>query len=152
MIIINNANLIDDIFETLEIAKKAHDLLPSLPDGIKPVHFRILSAIYRIRDEQGNSRITDINKALDFLLPNTTKFINELVSLNVVEKFTSSSDKRVVLVHPTKLGEEYINAHIAKYQTLLIKEFAALEKSEYQTMIDTIDKIYGIMKKIYENN
>lgn len=147
-----NENLMDDILDALEIAKKAHDLLPPLPPNMKPVHFRILNAINRIRDTAGNSRVTDINKALGFLLPNTTKFINELVVLKVVEKFTSTSDKRVVLVHTTELGEQYISDYIIKYQGLLQKEFSALNKSDCITMIETIHKIYGVIKKVYQNN
>ncbi|OBR93315.1 MarR family transcriptional regulator [Clostridium autoethanogenum] len=147
---IYNRNMIDDIFNALEVAKKAHDLLPPLPPNIKPVHFRILSTINSICDDAGNSRVTDINKALDFLLPNTTKFINELVKLKVVEKFTSTIDKRVVLVHATKLGKQYIDSYIIKYQELLHQEFSTLDESDCRAMIETIHKVYGAIKKVYQ--
>lgn len=151
MIKINKENMVDDIFDALEMAKKAHELLPPLPPDMKPVYFRILNAMYRIRDEEGNCRVTGINKALDFLLPNTTKFINEMVQIKVVEKFNDASDKRVVLVHATELGERYMTEHIVKYHDFFQKEFSALDEKEYIAMIETIKKVYTIMKKVYEN-
>jgi DNA-binding MarR family transcriptional regulator len=89
-----NENLVDYIFNALVIAKKALSILPHLPPDTKPVHLRVLHAIYRIRDDNGNARITDINKSLQFLLPNPTKFINELHNLGLVEKSTLPTEAR----------------------------------------------------------
>jgi len=145
-----NGNLTDDIFDALDIAKKAHSLLPPLPQDIKPVHIRVLSAIYRIRDEAGNARVTDISMALGLLLPNATKVMNELVRLGIVEKSTLTTDKRVVLVHTTDLGEQYIQKYIFNYHTRLQEEFAMIGESDCITMIETITKVYQTMKKIYQ--
>jgi len=142
-------DLVDNVFDALETAKKAHSLLPPLPPDLKPVYMRILHAIYRIRDTTGNARVTDINTALNFSLPNTTKFVNELFQLKIVEKSTLSTDKRVVLVHATEIGEEYIHKYILTYQTRLLDEFMRIGKSDCTTMIETITKVYQAMGKIY---
>lgn len=149
---INNENMVDYIIDSLETAKKAHDVLPPLPPDIKPVHCRILGVIKRIRDDEGNSRVTDINKALGFWLPNTTKFINELVKLKVVEKINPASDKRVVLIHVTKLGEKYIDRYIVRYHAILQKEFSNLSESDCEIMIETINKVSKIIQKVYKEN
>lgn len=145
-----NENLVDYIFDALETAKKAHSLLPPLQPGTKPVHMRVLRAIQRVRDKDGFARITDINKSLQFLLPNTTRFINELLSLGLAEKSTLPTDKRVVLVHTTELGEQYIVKYILKYNNRLQNEFEKIGESECITMIETIDKVYKAVKKIYQ--
>lgn len=142
--------LTDEILDALETAKKAHDLLPPLPPNMKPVHFRVLNAIYRTRDADGFCRVSDINQSLGFLLPNTTKFINELVNLKVVSKVTLPADKRVVLIHTTELGEQYIGSHIVKYQSLLQHEISHLNQVDCTTMIETINRIYKIMKNVYQ--
>ena len=143
-------DLVDNIFDALELAKKAHSLLPPLPTNLKPVHLRVLHAIYRIRDRTGNVRITDINKALEFSLPNTTRFINELLKLGVVDKSSLLTDKRVVLVRATEFGEQYIQKYILTYQKRLQDEFAIIGEADCNTMIQTIAKVYQAMEKIYK--
>lgn len=143
-------DLVDNIIDALEIAKKAHSLLPPLPPNLKPVHLRVLHAIYRIRDKTGNARITDINRELEFSLPNTTRFTNELFQLGIVGKSTLPTDKRVVLVHTTELGEQHIQKYILTYQTRLQDEFTMIGESDCVRMIETITKVYQAMKKIYQ--
>lgn len=144
-------DLVDNIFDALDIAKKAHALLPQLlPPNMKAVHFRILHAIYRTRDDTGSSRVSDISKSMGILLPNTTKFINELVVLGVVEKLVPTSDKRVVLVHTTELGEQYIRKYLLDYHILLQQQFSQLGEANCNCMIETINKVYEAMKKIYQ--
>ena len=146
----SHEDLVDNIFDALELAKKAHSLLPPLPTDLKPVHLRVLHAIYRIRDRTGNVRITDINKALEFSLPNTTRFIKELLKLGIVVKSSLPADKRVVLVRVTELGEQYIQKYVLTYQKRLQDEFAIIGEADCNTMIQTISKVYQVMDKIYK--
>lgn len=142
------ANMVDDIIDALETAKDAYKLLPPALPNMKPVHFRILNAIYRIRGNTASTRISDINKALGFQLPNTTKFINELVELNILEKFTIASDKRVVLVRTTELGEKYLQECILTFRRCLQDEFSQISESDCITMIDTISKVHQLLKQV----
>jgi DNA-binding MarR family transcriptional regulator len=141
-----------NILDAFECAKEALKLLPHLPPKIKPVYFRILNVIYQIRDETGSVRISDISKASGILLPNTTRLINELVKLNVVEKTCSDSDKRVVLVRTTALGEQYLQKHVLDVHKSLQDEFLKISESDRSTMIETIHKVYQAMKKVYQDN
>lgn len=145
-----NENLVDYIFDALETAKKVQLKLPELPPDIKSVHLRVLRAIFRVRDDNGNARITDINKSLQFLLPNTTKFTNELQHLGLVEKSTLEADKRVVLVHITELGEQYVEKYIMKHHDRLQDEFEKIGEANCVAMIETIHKVYDAMKKVYQ--
>jgi DNA-binding MarR family transcriptional regulator len=143
----HDINLATNILDALECAKEALSLLPKLPPRMKPVHLRILNTIYRIRDDTGNSRVSDISKASGFLLPNATKFINELVELKVVEKLTSPSDKRVVLVRATEMGEQYIREYVLSFHEGLEKEFSKISESDRTTMIATIHEVYHAIQK-----
>ncbi len=146
---IHNMKLVFNILGALECAKEALALLPPLPPNLRPVHFRILNAFSRIRDDTGSSRISDINEALGFLLPNTTSYISELVELNIMEKFASSSDKRVVLVRATEAGEQYIQKYVLSVNNGLEKEFLKISEADCTTMVDTIQQVYEAMKKVY---
>lgn len=141
--------MVNSILNALELGKEALALLPQLPPNIKPVYFRILSTIYKIGDETGGSRVSDISRESGLLLPNTTKFINEMVDLNILEKYTLASDKRVVLVRPTEQGEQYIQQYILSFIEGLEKEFSKINEFDSMIMIETIHKVYQAMKIVY---
>lgn len=145
-----NSNLTDRILDALECAREAHNLLPPLPLNMKPIYFRILGALYRTCDDSGKARVSDINKTLGFLLPNTTKYLGELNHLKIIEKTSLDSDKRVVLVRATELGEVYIQKFVVNIHERLENEFASISKNDLITMIGTIRKVYRAMKKVYQ--
>lgn len=138
-----------DILGALEWAREALALLPQLPPNMKPVYFRILEAIYRVGDDTGRSRVSDISRVTGILLPNTTKVINEMVELNIVAKCTSASDKRVVLVQPTELGRVYIQEYVHRAVEGLEEEFSKINETDCWIMTETIHKIFQAMKKVY---
>jgi DNA-binding MarR family transcriptional regulator len=143
----SKASMVDEIIDALETAKEAYKLLPPALPNMKPVHFRVLNAIYRIRDNTASSRISDINKALGFQLPTTTKFINEMVELNIVEKFAMPADKRVVLVRTTEAGEKYLHECVTSFRERLQDEFSKINESDCIAMIETIHKVHQSIKQ-----
>lgn len=145
-----NTKLVTNILDALECAKEALTLLPQLPPNMKPVYFRILNSMNRIGDNTGSSCISDISKASGLLLPNTTKFINEMVELNIVEKTASASDKRVVLVRATEVGEQYIQNYILRLTEDLEESFTEIDEADSMIMIETIHKVYQSMKTVYK--
>lgn len=145
-----DSKLVNNILDAFEDAKEALSLLPELPPNIKPVHFRILNAIYEIGDDTGSPRVSDISRVSGLLLPNTTKVINEMVELNIVEKFTPSSDKRVVLVRATELGEQYIQKYVLRFIEGLEEEFSKFDETNCLIMIETIHKVCQAMKTVYK--
>lgn len=145
-----DTSLVNNIMDAFECAREALTLLPQMPPNIKPVHFRILNAIYMIGDASGSARVSDISKVSGLLLPNTTKFTNELVELSIVKKFTSASDKRVVLVQATELGQEYIRDYVIRFIEGLDKEFSKINQVDCIIMIETIYKVSQAMKTVYQ--
>ncbi len=143
-------NLVDYIFAALETAKKTKSMLPQLPKDTKPVYIRVLRAISKIRDDNGYTRITHINKALQFSLPNTTKYINEMLCLGLVEKSNHPSDMRVVLIHLTELGEQYLEKYVTTYHNHLHEEFEKIGEDNCILMIETINKVYDAVKRVYQ--
>jgi DNA-binding MarR family transcriptional regulator len=127
-----------------------HNLLPPAPSAMKPVHFRVLNAICRIRDNSGSTRISDISKTLGFQLPNTTKFVNELVELNMVEKFTIASDKRIVMVRTTEAGEKYLQECVFTFRKRLQDELSKISEGDCITMIRTIREVHQLLKQVYQ--
>jgi len=141
--------LVNNILDALECAREALTLLPQLPANIKPVYLRILSAIYKIGGDTGSARVSDISNVSGLLLPNTTKFTNEMVELGIVQKVTSPSDKRVVLVRVTELGKQYTHEYVLHFIKDLGQEFSRLNEIDCTIMIDTINRVNQAMKTVY---
>lgn len=141
--------LVNNILDAFECAKEAIALLPQLPPDIKPVYIRILNVIYKLNNYTGRPRISDISKESGLLLPNTTKVINEMVELNILEKFTPDFDKRVVMVRTTELGEQYIQKYVVSFIESLEQEVSKINEIECLIMIDTIYKVHQAIKSVY---
>lgn len=141
--------LVNNILDALECAREALTLLPQLPANIKPVYLRVLSAIYKIGGDTGSARVSDISNVSGLLLPNTTKFTNEMVELGIVQKVTSPSDKRVVLVRVTELGKQYTHEYVLHFIKDLGQEFSRLNEIDCTIMIDTINRVNQAMKTVY---
>ncbi len=141
---------IDRIMNAFEMAKEVHDLLPPLPEEVKPIYVRILGALCRIRDKDGEARVSDINRTLRLRLPNTTRYIGELADLGIVEKNQSETDKRVVLVKATPLGEKYIS-ELVLLSYKQIAEECSISDSDIEIMINTIRKLYTAIKEITDD-
>jgi DNA-binding MarR family transcriptional regulator len=135
---------VEQVLAALDVAKKAHALLPPLPLGVRPVHVRILNVMYRLGPGHC-SRVSDINNAMGSALPNTTKFINEMVALNIVKKVGDESDKRVVLVQTTELGDQYTNQYVRLLHIRLAKAFSRIGTAECSVMGKTLRGIYIAM-------
>ncbi|MGE5381597.1 MAG: hypothetical protein ACM3NT_11095 [Methylocystaceae bacterium] len=140
--------LVTNILEALESAREAFSLLPPLPADMKPVYFRVLNAIYIIGNDTGGLRVSDISKVSGLLLPNATKVINEMVDLNILGKYTPVSDKRVVMVQTTELGEQYIDKYVFPYFEGLNKELSKINEVDCMIMIETINKVYQAIKTV----
>lgn len=143
-----DSTLVYGILDGLECAKAAIALFPQLPPNLKPVYFRILNAIYKIGKTTDFLRVSDISKVSGLLLPNTTRFINEMVELNILEKYTSDADKRVVLVRTTELGARYIEKFVLRFIEGLEREFSKIDEANCFVMIKTINEVYQAMRTI----
>ncbi|MDD4803096.1 MAG: hypothetical protein PHF24_09190 [Syntrophomonas sp.] len=143
-----DSKLVYSILDGLECAKVALALFPQLPADIKPIYFRILNAIYKIGNNNDYLRVSDISKVSGLLLPNTTRFINEMVELKILEKYTSDSDKRVVLVRATELGEWYIQKYVLHFIQALEREFSKIDEASCFIMLETIHEVYEAMKRV----
>ncbi|MEA4923966.1 MAG: hypothetical protein VB084_01535 [Syntrophomonadaceae bacterium] len=145
-----DTKLVNSVLDALECAKEAFILMPQLPPHIKPVYCRILNAIYKLGNYSDNLRISDISRISGLLLPNATKFINEMAELNMVKKSTSDSDKRVVLVQVTELGEQCYQQYVLRFIEGLEEQFSKIDRINCLIMIDTIHEVYQAMQTVYK--
>ena len=146
----SETDLVNQILDALYTAKRAHSLMPPVPDGMRAQHVAVLSFIHRIAPADGSGvRVSAITAAMKAHAPNTTKLVNELEQFKAVRKTTLAQDKRVVLVSLTPLGEQYVEDLVLKHHQKLKVAFAKLGRERCVEMIDTINQIYSAMRNIY---
>lgn len=140
----------DVVLDALALAKQAHALLPPLPACVRPVHIRILVAMERLAPG-GSARVSDINRVLGASLPNTTRFINELVAVKVVRKLSAETDRRVVLIQTTALGRRYMERYVHRLHVGLAEAFREIGASRCAAMLETVRMVHAAMGRVCSN-
>ena len=143
-------DLVNRVLDALYAAKRAHGLMPPLPEGMRAMHIAVLSCLHKIAPRDGSGvRVTDISTAMNAHTPNVTKLVNELLKFRAVRKSTLVNDKRVVLVSLTPLGEQYVEDLVQKYHQQLEAAFVKIGRERCSAMIDTLNLICDALRNIY---
>ena len=126
-------------------AKRIVELMPKLPQGMKPSHIHVIDIINQLQQRNGSVRVSDIGVALHVTNPSITRLVNELVELKAVEKAQSSEDKRVVTVRLTALGEDYLEKYIEEYHPEVAGRLAEVSDEDVQKAAGVIHDAYQIL-------
>lgn len=126
-------------------AKRIVELMPKLPQGMKPSHIHVIDIINQLQQRNGSVRVGDIGVALHVTNPSITRLVNELVELKAVEKAQSSEDKRVVTVRLTALGEDYLEKYIEEYHREVAGRLAEMSDEDVQKAAGVIHDAYQIL-------
>ena len=126
-------------------AKRIVELMPKLPQGMKPSHIHVIDVINQLQQRNGSVRVSDIGVALHVTNPSITRLVNELVELKAVEKAQSSEDKRVVTVRLTELGEDYLKKYIEEYHREVAGRLAGMSDEDIRMAAGVIHDAYKIL-------
>lgn len=141
-----NPKLVKDFLDSCHDARKITELMPVLPEGIKPRHLYILHTIYLLQSQKNFVKVSDVSQRLKVTKPSITKMINELENLKVLIKNQETSDKRIISLKLTALGEQYLNQYVIKYHLWLSALFEDISDDEMEITIRIISKAFEIMK------
>lgn len=138
--------LLKHLLDACFYGKQITELMPSLPQKIKPRHIHVIDKIHILQEKQEYVRISDISSALRITMPSVTKLINELTAYGVVEKHTNIQDKRITTLTLTPLGMKYYTLYIKDYEDKLAQILKLLDEKDCEATIRTLEKMYQIMK------
>lgn len=144
----NRDLLVGELIDALYLARKALDLLPPLPNGVRKSHLQVMQAIQKITRINQTVRVTDVSKLLNITSPNITKLLNELEEMQMITKSSCSHDKRAVLVELTELGMENVKRYVLGHHCRLIEFSEKIGLDHCQITIDTITALYKEMQKL----
>ena len=140
-------SIIKNFLDACHEAKRVTELMPKLPKGMSPRHIHVLDAIWQLERAGKDVKVSDVSEFLNVTRPSITKLINELEREQAVEKEQDQSDRRVIHLRLTKLGEKYYKFYVEKYQTWLAERIqeSGISPQELRVTADTIARVYRLM-------
>ncbi|MFT8358802.1 MarR family winged helix-turn-helix transcriptional regulator [Bifidobacterium aquikefiri] len=104
-----------ELFDACWQARKITELLPELPQGMRPRHISVLDAVHVI-GQSGPARVGEISEFLHISTPSVTKMINELSDMGYLGKDGSKTDGRGVEVTLTPSGKRCRSTLVEDYR------------------------------------
>lgn len=109
-----------------------------IESNVRFSHYFILCELYHA---EAPLYLTTIAEAVNVKLPNVSNLVNELIRYGLVEKCSSSENKRIVLVQLSKKGREYSDILIPQILKVHANTFGSEEEAAAG---------YHYYKKIYD--
>ncbi len=135
------------VMDACYLAKRARDLLPTLPNGVTSSHVHYLDTIRKLELKTDSVRVSDISDELGLPKPGVTKTIKEMEKLGLVEKQADKTDGRVVFLKITAAGNALLDEYVDELFGELSRELGDVSDEDAETMIETVEKLYRVMRK-----
>lgn len=138
--------LLRHLLDACFYGKQITELMPPLPQGIKPRHIHVLDTIHILQEKQAYVCISDVSSELRVTTPSVTKLIQELETFGAVEKHANREDKRITTLILTPLGLEFYALYIKDYHEKLAEILTSLDEQDCESTVRTLEKMYHLMK------
>lgn len=137
---------IKKVMDACYLAKRVRDLLPKLPNGVTSTHVHYLDTIRKLELKTANVKVSDISDELGLPRPGVTKITKDMEKLGLVEKKAAKTDGRVVFIKITASGKDLVDKYVDRYFGELSAELDDISDADADNMIETIEKLYEVMK------
>ena len=137
---------IKKVMDACYLAKRVRDLLPKLPNGVTSTRIHYLDTIRKLELKTANVKVSDISDELGLPRPGVTKITKDMEKLGLVEKKAAKTDGRVVFIKITVSGEDLEDKYVDQYFGELSAELDDISDEDADNMIETIEKLYEVMK------
>ena len=137
---------IKKVMDACYLAKRVRDLLPKLPNGVTSTRIHYLDTIRKLELKTANVKVSDISDELGLPRPGVTKITKDMEKLGLVEKKAAKTDGRVVFIKTTVSGKDLVDKYVDQYFGELSAELDDISDEDADNMIETIEKLYEVMK------
>lgn len=135
------------VMDACYLAKRVRDLLPTLPNGVTSSHVHYLDTIRKLELKTDSVRVSDISDELGLPKPGVTKTIKDMEKLGLVEKQADKTDGRVVFLKITAAGKALLDEYVDELFGELSRELDDVSDDDADAMIETVEKLYRVMRK-----
>ena len=128
-------------------AKRVHELLPALPNGVTSAYIQYLDKIEDL-DRQGmRAKVSDISRMLNIPRPGVTRTVKEMVERGYLTKATSEQDGRITYLTITEAGKALSQTYNDQFFAKLAPLLADMSEEDAQCTIRTIEKLHQVMSE-----
>lgn len=142
-----NADKIKRMLDACYLAKRIRELLPELPEGVKPAYIQYMDVIHKQKEQKQDVKISDISDTLKLPRPGVTRTVKEMEAKGYLRKYSSEKDGRITYISITPKGEELSEKYDKNYYSRLSKYLDDISEEEADCMIQTIEKFYKVMSE-----
>ena len=142
--------VIEDLFSVIPLIDKSirrkllRPVQLAFNDDISPHHFLIM----KILEEAGTLHITEIGEKLQIQRPQMTYLIDQLVSLDLVERETGTTDRRIINISLTDKGKSLLLEHDGLIRDAIKTTLSSLTSEEVEELLVSLTKLRDIFLKL----
>lgn len=129
------------------LAKRIRELLPELPQGVKPAYIQYMDIIHKQKEYKKDVKVSDISDILGLPRPGVTRTVKEMEAKGYLKKYSSNEDGRITYIAITSKGEELSEKYDKNYYSRLSKYLEDITEEEADCTIQTIEKFYKVMSE-----
>lgn len=129
------------------LAKRIRELLPDLPQGVKPAYIQYMDIIHKQQEYKKDIKVSDISDVLGLPRPGVTRTVKEMEAKGYLRKYSSNEDGRITYIAITPKGEELSEKYDKNYYSRLAKYLEDITEEEADCTIQTIEKFYKVMSE-----
>lgn len=142
-----NEDKIKRMLDACYLAKRIRELLPKLPDGVTPAYIQYMDVIHKLKEKNGNVKVSDISDFLNLPRPGVTRTIKDMERSGYLYKYASKEDGRITYIAITEKGETLSERYDKNYYNQLLKYLDDISDEDADCMITTIEKFYKVMSE-----
>lgn len=107
-------------------------------------------AVLFILDKVGKSPMSELGKFLLVSKPNITFLVDRLVEDGLVKRVPDESDRRVIYVHLTDNGKQFVQRKKEQALTVITEKLSTLHDLDLDDLSKSLDKVISVFSKLRE--
>ena len=107
-------------------------------------------AVLLILNKVGKSPMSELGKFLLVSKPNITFLVDHLVEDGLVKRVPDESDRRVIYVHLTDKGKQFVQRKKEQALAMITDKLSTLEDLDLDDLSKSLDKVIAVLTKLRE--
>jgi DNA-binding MarR family transcriptional regulator len=116
----------------------------SMDLDISPIHFGIMKQLY----EAGTLHVAELGKRLQIARSQMTHLIDKLAALELVERHTDITDRRMINIVLTDKGKTTVEAHDSRIRKAMRDTLSCFTDKELDDLSDSLRKLRDLLSKL----
>ena len=107
-------------------------------------------ALLFILDKVGRSPMSELGKFLLVSKPNITFLVDRLVEDGLVKRVPDESDRRVIYVHLTDKGKQFVQSKKEQALAMIAEKLSTLDDLDLNDLGKSLDRVIAVLSKLRE--